>query len=224
MTTVYKFKAGYTKLGIATAPASAPVITIVDSDNNILVNAQPATALSNLTGTYLYSYSGADGLDLVGMFHTADTTVDHQDLYSYTPDILTDLLTTTALTTITAPVLADYLTLNFTSVKTQLGWSDSIEITAVINKTFQSYGVDTEAEATDLTKLHALADVAVWRQALNDISLDYNWSADGASYSRSQAVTAIRENLMYAESVAIAYNPAYNITVHTLDNNPDWRE
>ena len=86
------------------------------------------------------------------------------------------------------------------------------------------YGVSTEAEATDLTKLHALADVAVWRQALNDISLDYNWSADGASFSRSQAVTAIRENLMRAESAAMAYNPAYNITVHTLDNNPDWRE
>jgi len=130
----------------------------------------------------------------------------------------------TTLTNITAPVLADYLTLNFTSVKTQLGWSDSIEITAVINKTFQSYGVSTEAEATDLTKLHALADVAVWRQALNDISLDYSWSADGASYHRNQAVDAVRENLTRAECNAIAYNPAYNIVVHTLDNNPDWRE
>jgi hypothetical protein len=128
----------------------------------------------------------------------------------------------TTLTNITAPVLADYLSLNFSSIKTQLSWSDSIEVTAVINKTFEMYGVATEAEATDLTKLHALADVAVWRQALNDISLDYAFSADGASFSRNQAVDAIRKNLDNAESLAIAYLPAYNITVHNYDNHPDW--
>lgn len=120
--------------------------------------------------------------------------------------------------------LLDYINENFPTIKTQLGWTDGANIATIITKALEMYGVSTEAEATDLTKLHALADVAVWRQALNDISLDYNWSADGASFSRSQAVTAIRENLVYAESVAIAYNPAYNITVHTLDNNPDWRE
>lgn len=120
--------------------------------------------------------------------------------------------------------LLDYINENFPTIKTQLGWTDGVNIATIITKTLEMYGVSTEAEATDLTKLHALADVAVWRQALNDISLDYNWSADGASYSRSQAVTAIRDNLMRAESVAIAYSPAYNIVVHTLDNNPDWRE
>ena len=120
--------------------------------------------------------------------------------------------------------LLDYINENFPTIKTQLGWTDGANIATIITKTLEMYGVSTEAEATDLTKLHTLADVAVWRQALNDISLDYNWSADGASFSRSQAVTAIRENLMYAESAAMAYNPAYNIVVHTLDNNPDWRE
>ena len=120
--------------------------------------------------------------------------------------------------------LLDYINENFPTIKTQLGWTDGANIATIITKTLEMYGVSTEAEATDLTKLHALADVAVWRQALNDISLDYNWSADGASFSRSQAVTAIRDNLMRAESVAIAYSPAYNIVVHTLDNNPDWRE
>lgn len=120
--------------------------------------------------------------------------------------------------------LTAYITDTFPTIKTQLGWSDSVQINTIVEKTLELYGVATEAEATDTTKAHTLADVAVWRQALNDIALDYNWSADGASYSRSQAVTAIRENLMHAESKAIAYNPAYNITVHTLDNNPDWRE
>ena len=89
MTTTYKFKAGYTKLGIATAPSVAPVCTVVDSNNNVLASAQATTALSNLTGVYLYSYTGAVGLDVVALFHTTDASMDQQDLFSYVPDILT---------------------------------------------------------------------------------------------------------------------------------------
>lgn len=96
MITVYKFKAVYTKFGIGTAPASAPVCTVVDTSNNILVNAQAVTTLSNMAGVYLYSYSGADGLDLIGLFHTTDTTVDQQDLYSYTPAITANVAVTAA--------------------------------------------------------------------------------------------------------------------------------
>lgn len=118
--------------------------------------------------------------------------------------------------------LTSYITDNFPTIKTQLGWNDSVQIAVIVTKALELYGVTTEAEATDSVKLHALADVAVWRQALNDISLDYNWSADGASFSRSQAVDAIRENLSEAESKAIPYSSAYDIIVHTLDDHPDW--
>ena len=119
--------------------------------------------------------------------------------------------------------LATYISDNFPTVKTQLGWTDSVQIVTIVDKTLEFYGVATEVLATDLTKLHALADVAVWRQALNDIALDYAFSADGASFSRNQAVDAIRKNLDMAESKAIAYMPAYNITVHANDRNPDWQ-
>jgi hypothetical protein len=61
MTTSYEFCVGYTKLGIGTAPSSAPTITVVDSANNVLVTAATAvTALGALVGAYRYSYSGAD--------------------------------------------------------------------------------------------------------------------------------------------------------------------
>ena len=86
---IYKFKAAYTKLGVGTAPSVAPTCTVVDSDDNMLANAQPTTALTNMTGVYLYSYNGAVGLDLVGRFRTTDATVDQQDLYSYTSDLIT---------------------------------------------------------------------------------------------------------------------------------------
>ena len=86
---IYKFKAAYTKAGVGTVPSSAPVCTVLDSANNILANAQGTTALTNLTGVYLYSYNGNAGLDLIALFHTTDATIDQQDLYSYTSDLIT---------------------------------------------------------------------------------------------------------------------------------------
>ena len=118
--------------------------------------------------------------------------------------------------------LATYISDNFPTVKSQLGWNDSTQIVTIVAKAVELYGVATEALATDTTKLHVLADVAVWRQALNDIALDYNFSADGASFSRSQAVDAIRKNLDEAYSVAIVYSSAYDMVVHAQDNHPDW--
>lgn len=86
MATTYLFKATFTKSGAAAAPSSAPTIAVVDTSDNVLVAALTATtALTNLPGTYIYSYSGADGLDLIGRFTTTDTTMDQTTLDSYTP-------------------------------------------------------------------------------------------------------------------------------------------
>ena len=118
--------------------------------------------------------------------------------------------------------LANYISDNFPTIKAQLNWSDSVTLPIIVDKALEIYGVSSELLATDSLKLHAVADVAVWRQALNDISLDYNFSADGASFSRSQAVDAIRKNLDDALSKAIVYLPYYQMVVHNTDNNPDW--
>ncbi len=120
--------------------------------------------------------------------------------------------------------LTEYITSNFRQIQTQLGWQDSDEIHTIIHKTLEWYGVDTEAEATNLKKLHALADMAVWRHALNDVSLDYNFSADNASYSRSQQADMIRKNLDAATTEALVYMPSYSIIVSASDDHPDWTE
>lgn len=120
--------------------------------------------------------------------------------------------------------LADYITDNFSQIKSQLGWSDSVQLVTITEKALEMYGVATEAEATDSRKLHALADVAVWRQALADVSLDYNFSADGASYSRSQQADMIRKNLNDAITDAVAYSSNYAIGYSTSDDHPDWTE
>ena len=118
--------------------------------------------------------------------------------------------------------LAAYITSNFGQVKTQLGWSDSLQITAITDKALEWYGVSTEAEATNTKKLNALADVAVWRQALNDVSLDYDFNADNAGYKRSQQADMIRKNLDTAESAALVYLPNYSMLVSYSDDHPDW--
>ena len=118
--------------------------------------------------------------------------------------------------------LADYISNSYPTIKTQLNWLDSVQIPVIVDKALELYGVSTEGAATDAPKLHALADVAVWRQALADISLDYDFAADNSSFSRSQAVDGIRANLAGAESAAMVYLPAYQMIVHQDDPNPDW--
>jgi len=120
--------------------------------------------------------------------------------------------------------LATYITANFAQVKSQLGWSDSLQIVAITDKALEWYGVDTEADATNTKKLHAIADLAVWRQALNDVSLDYDFSADNASYSRSQQSKLIMDNYNQAMNDALVYLPNYSILINATDDHPDWVE
>lgn len=120
--------------------------------------------------------------------------------------------------------LNDYIDTNFPQIKAQLSWSDSIDVVAIVARAAELYGAADESGMTDLVKAHALTDVAVWRRALADISLDYSFAADGASYSRSQAVESVRANLNTAEVVAMPYLSAYQIKAHPDQANADWFE
>lgn len=83
MSHTYKFEVGYTKLGTASAPSSAPTINVLDIDaDTLLVTAGTTTASAVMSGVYSYSYSGTEGLTLRALFHTTDTSVDQQDLFS----------------------------------------------------------------------------------------------------------------------------------------------
>jgi hypothetical protein len=83
MTHDYKFEVGYTKLGTATAPSSAPTVNVLDMDaDTLLVTSGTTTASAAMSGVYKYTYTGTPGLTLRALFHTADTSVDQQDLFS----------------------------------------------------------------------------------------------------------------------------------------------
>jgi hypothetical protein len=117
--------------------------------------------------------------------------------------------------------IATYIDNTYGSIKSQLAW-DSTDVSTITSKALQMYGVDEEGDATDDIKLEALVDVAVWKQVLADISLDYAFSADGNSYQRQQAVESVRKNLLAAETKAQEYLPEYQIVIHLDDTNADW--
>jgi len=85
MTTTYEFPFYFTKLGVGTFPSVDPTVSVIDKNNNLLISAQACTKLTNLAGSYYYSYSGADDLTCWAVAHTTDATMDAQDLSSYTP-------------------------------------------------------------------------------------------------------------------------------------------
>lgn len=102
MTYPYPFRVGFTKLGVATAPSDTPTINVIDcATGNLLVTGANVTKLANMPGACIYDYVGATGLNLIGLVHSTDTTLDQQDLYSY-PGIVSTIEQNVAL------ILADY--------------------------------------------------------------------------------------------------------------------
>ena len=101
MSYVYKFKFGFTKLGVATSPASGTTTIVIDDGDIILVSGSSLSP-APIDGEYRYSYTGSNGLDLVGLAHTSDLSMDQYDLYSYTNGFLQ------VEDTSIATILADY--------------------------------------------------------------------------------------------------------------------
>lgn len=86
----YVFECGYTKLGTASAPSVAPTINVLNiTTDALVVTAGSTTASANMPGVYSYTYPGDTGLNLRGLFHTTDTSVDQQDLFSLDMNAMT---------------------------------------------------------------------------------------------------------------------------------------
>jgi hypothetical protein len=87
-----------------------------------------------------------------------------------------------------------------------LGWgSDTINF--VVEEALETYGVATEAEATDAVKVHALLRYKTVERILIDVSQDYDYKADGESFSRSQFFENIEKMRVKAFADAFPYLP-----------------
>jgi hypothetical protein len=107
--------------------------------------------------------------------------------------------------------LSTYIETELASFKDFVGWASGTDTIAVSTATLEKYGVATEAEATDLLKLHAIADVCTWGRALKMTAQKYKFSADGATFDVNQVydhILALYEN---AFNAAIVYLDSYKI-------------
>lgn len=110
------------------------------------------------------------------------------------------------------PIPASYTetSLRAYMLKTVGGLGTRLEMTTgnfeeAVTSTLLAYGVTDIANATDLPKLRALADVEAWRVAWNEATGAYDFTADGSSFKRSDLAKQAKERLEAAEQTAMAH-------------------
>lgn len=114
--------------------------------------------------------------------------------------------------------LAEYLEGYLGGLADQLGWNSN-SYTFVVAEALRLYGVSSEDQATDLNKLYALARVALWEAVLREVSMDFDYSANGANFRRSQVYEQVRQNLEDARADAQMYLGDYAVGTGILDED-----
>lgn len=121
--------------------------------------------------------------------------------------------------------LTEYLGIFFSTIIEQLGITAGM-IILVIQDTLSVYGVDTEAEATNIQKLYALAKIEMWKRAMLEASFSFDMSLDGNSYKTSQIYDFCQKNYFQAMYDASEYLPNQVIGVDQfpIDGGCDYAE
>ena len=97
-----------------------------------------------------------------------------------------------------------------------VGWGE-VELQLAVDDAVEFYGVSTEAEATDTTKLNILLRLATWIRVRNQFAFDHDYKADGESFSRSQMFSQINQMVAEAKKKAIPYLTDSEIDIQNLD-------
>lgn len=112
-------------------------------------------------------------------------------------------------TSYTEATLATYMHSVLGDVATTMGWSaGTASYGEAVNETLLAYGVDSISSISGrdgIAKLRALARVEAWRQVISNTAGGYDFSADGASYSRSQMHEQALASMRVAEADAMQY-------------------
>lgn len=114
--------------------------------------------------------------------------------------------------------LKEYLSSYLGSLETQLGWS-STSYDSIVTDTQLQYGISSEEEATDQTKLYKLGVYYLWKKVYRELTLNFDYSADGASLKLSQQVENVKAQLNIAFSDAYPYLPNGRIQVIRRNNH-----
>jgi len=96
-----------------------------------------------------------------------------------------------------------WLSDRYSVIGTQLSWTDAT-YNNIVTDTLEYLGIATEAEV-EAKILHAVGKMVLFEKALSDVSLDITFSADGASYNRSDLHAQLTKQYEDAASVAMQY-------------------
>jgi hypothetical protein len=117
--------------------------------------------------------------------------------------------------------LTDWLQARYATIGTQLEWeSDTYDL--IVEDTLEALDISAEGDVDAIT-LHKVAVYQLWHKALNDISLDITYSADGASFNRSDLHKQIRQNVLDAYAEAQSYLTAGELVVDWGDAQNPYR-
>lgn len=129
-------------------------------------------------------------------------------------------------TSYTAEDFGTYLLGRLGHTATGLGWATGAnggDFEEVINDTLIQMGLTDIANVTAarIPELRALAQVHLWTAVAESVAGDFDFSADGASYSRSQLQEHAQAMLEKAETRAMQYDPSYQVTGHPAKYHRD---
>ncbi len=124
--------------------------------------------------------------------------------------------------------LGEYMARRLGKVAKALGLSsgpnDAGDFVEAVNDALLLYGTNDISTITGMDaiqKLRALALVAAWQYVVTNFVALYNFSADGASYSRSNLFDQAKEALEMAKTEALVFDPAYSIRIRKVDHIHD---
>lgn len=111
-------------------------------------------------------------------------------------------------------------------LKIQLGTVDAGDLSEAVNDALIAYGTDNISLITGLSniqKLRAVAEAAVWKYVVANFTVLYDFSADGATYNRSQVYKQARESLESSLTLLIAsgYSVSYAVKVKKANYTND---
>ena len=128
----------------------------------------------------------------------------------------------------TEKTLAEYMHVMLGKVAKALdlhfGPSDAGDYAEAVNDALLAYGAEdiaTITGSTNFQKLRALARVAAWRFVVTNFAALFDFSADGASYNRSQLFEHATRALTLAEEAAAAYVTNYQARIVSVDHIHD---
>ena len=125
-------------------------------------------------------------------------------------------------TAYTEAELAAFIHAELGGVATALGWTvDGGSYDEAVNDALYLANVSDIATVTSrdaVFQLRRLAMLAAWRRVVAAVSLDYDFSADGGKYSRSQVATQAAARVRELETETAGYRADYAVVIQRGDH------